>query len=92
MTVSVFQGESEIARDPSNRLLGEFNLEGIRPAPRGVPQIEVTFSLDTNGVLTVKARDMDTQKEAKIEIKGSSGLAPDEVERMRRGGRGTRRR
>src|SRR5437588_247733 len=84
VTISVYQGESEIARSPSNRLLGEFNLEGIRPAPRGEPQIEVTFSLDTNGVLTVKAKDKDTGKEAKIEIKGSSGLDPSEVERMRK--------
>ena len=84
MTISVYQGESEIAKSPSNRLLGEFNLEGIRPAPRGEPQIEVTFSLDTNGILTVKAKDKDTGKEAKIEIKGSSGLDPHEVERMRK--------
>src|SRR4051794_23951327 len=84
VTISVYQGEIEIARSPSNRLLGEFNLEGIRPAPRGEPQIEVTFSLDTNGVLTVKAKDKDTGKEAKIEIKGSSGLDPAEVERMRK--------
>lgn len=84
VTISVFQGESEIARSPSNRLLGEFNLEGIRPAARGEPQIEVTFSLDSNGILQVKAKDLDTQKEAKIEIKGSSGLAADEVERMRK--------
>ncbi len=84
VTISVFQGESEIARSPSNRLLGEFNLEGIRPAPRGQPQVEVTFSLDKNGVLQVKAKDKDTGKEAKIEIKGSSGLSPSEVERMRK--------
>jgi molecular chaperone DnaK len=84
VTISVFQGESEIARSPGNRLLGEFNLEGIRPAPRGVPQIEVTFSLDKNGILEVRAKDRDTGKEAKIEIKGSSGLDPKEVERMRR--------
>lgn len=83
VTFSVYQGESEIAKSQSNRLLGEFNLEGIRPAPRGEPQIEVTFSLDTNGVLTVKAKDKDTGKEAKIEVKGSSGLSPREVERMR---------
>src|SRR4051812_14449424 len=70
VTVSVYQGESEIARDPANRLLGEFNLEGIRPAPRGQPQIEVTFSLDKNGILEVKAKDKDTGKEARIEIKG----------------------
>jgi molecular chaperone DnaK len=84
VTISVFQGESEIARSPSNRLLGEFNLEGIPPAPRGLPQIEVTFSLDKNGVLEVKAKDKTTGKEAKIEIKGSSGLDPREVERMRK--------
>jgi molecular chaperone DnaK len=84
VTISVYQGESEIAKSPSNRLLGEFNLEGIRPAPRGEPQIEVTFSLDTNGILTVKAKDKDTGKEAKIEIKGSSGLDQAEVERMRK--------
>jgi molecular chaperone DnaK len=84
VTISVYQGESEIARSPSNRLLGEFNLEGIRPAPRGVPQVEVTFSIDKNGILEVKAKDKDTGKEAKIEIKGSSGLSKDEVERMRK--------
>jgi molecular chaperone DnaK len=84
VTVSVYQGESEIARSPANRFLGEFNLEGIRPAPRGEPQIEVTFSLDANGILKVTAKDLDTQKEAKIEIKGSSGIDPHEVERMRK--------
>jgi molecular chaperone DnaK len=84
VTISVYQGESEIAKSTSNRLLGEFNLEGIRPAPRGEPQIEVTFNLDTNGILTVKAKDKDTGKEAKIEIKGSSGLDAAEVERMRK--------
>jgi molecular chaperone DnaK len=84
VTISVFQGESEIARSPSNRLLGEFNLEGIRPAPRGQPQIEVTFSLDKNGVLEVRAKDKDTGKEANIRIEGSSGLDPKEVERMRK--------
>jgi len=84
VTISVYQGESEIAKSPSNRMLGEFNLEGIRPAPRGQPQIEVTFDLDTNGVLQVSAKDKDTGKEARIEIKGSSGLDPAEVERMRK--------
>ncbi|MFO0879222.1 MAG: molecular chaperone DnaK [Gemmataceae bacterium] len=84
VTISVFQGESEIARSPSNRLLGEFNLEGIRPAQRGVPQIEVTFALDKNGVLEVRAKDKDTGKEANIKIEGSSGLDPKEVERMRK--------
>jgi molecular chaperone DnaK len=84
VTISVFQGESEIARSSSNRLLGEFNLEGIRPAPRGVPQVEVTFALDKNGVLEVKAKDVDTGKEANIKIEGSSGLDAKEVERMRK--------
>src|SRR4051812_13220039 len=84
VTISVYQGESEIAKSPANRLLGEFNLEGIRPAPRGEPQIEVTFSLDRNGVLTVRAKDKDTGKEAHIEIKGSSGLDQSEVEKMRK--------
>jgi molecular chaperone DnaK len=84
VTISVYQGESEIAKSSSNRLLGEFNLEGIRPAARGEPQIEVTFSIDANGILTVKAKDKDTAKEAKIEIKGSSGIDPHEVERMRK--------
>jgi molecular chaperone DnaK len=84
VTISVYQGESEIARTAGTRLLGEFNLEGIRPAQRGTPQIEVTFSLDKNGVLEVKAKDLDTQKEATIKIEGSSGLDPKEVERMRK--------
>jgi molecular chaperone DnaK len=84
VTISVFQGESEIARSSSNRLLGEFNLEGIRPAPRGVPQIEVTFALDKNGVLEVRAKDVETNKEANIRIEGSSGLDTKEVERMRK--------
>jgi molecular chaperone DnaK len=84
VTISVYQGESEIAKSPSNRFLGQFDLTGIRPAPRGEPRIEVTFSLDKNGILEVKAKDLDTQKESKIEIKGSSGLDPSEVERMRK--------
>src|SRR5262249_22990398 len=83
-TIRVFQGESPLAEDRANRLLGQFNLEGIPPAPRGVPQIEVTYSLDVNGILHVSARDRGTGKEAKIEIKGSSGLDPAEVERMRK--------
>src|SRR5262245_20973941 len=84
VTISVYQGESKIAKSPSNRLLGEFNLEGIRPAPRGEPRVEVEFSLDANGILTVRAKDLDTNKENKIEIKGSSGLDTAEVERMRK--------
>src|SRR5262245_49208866 len=71
-TIRVFQGESQIAEDRANRLLGQFNLEGIPPAPRGIPQIEVTYSIDANGILQVSARDRGTGKEAKIEIKGSS--------------------
>jgi len=84
VTISVYQGESEIAKSPSNRFLGQFDLTGIRPAARGEPRIEVTFSLDKNGILQVTAKDLDTQKEAKIEIKGSSGLDQAEVERMRK--------
>jgi molecular chaperone DnaK len=84
VTITIFQGESEIARSPSNRMLGEFHLEGIRPAPRGEPQIEVTFKLDKNGVLQVFAKDKDTGKEANITIKDSSGLSESEVERMRK--------
>ncbi len=84
VTISVYQGESEIAKGAGNRLLGEFNLEGIRQAPRGEPQIEVTFDIDANGILKVTAKDKDTSKEAHIEIKGSSGLDPAEVERMRK--------
>jgi molecular chaperone DnaK len=84
VTISVYQGESEIAKSPSNRFLGQFDLTGIRPAQRGEPRIEVTFSLDKNGILQVTAKDLDTNKEAKIEIKGSSGLDGAEVERMRK--------
>jgi molecular chaperone DnaK len=84
VTISVFQGESEIAASSSNRKLGEFNLEGIPAAPRGEPQIEVTFSLDANGILKVSAKDVGTGKQAHVEIKGSSGLSADEVERMRK--------
>ena len=84
VTISVFQGESKLARSPSNRMLGEFDLKGIRSAPRGEPRIEVTFSIDHNGILEVKAKDLDTNVENKIEIKGSSGLDQNEVERMRK--------
>jgi molecular chaperone DnaK len=84
VTISVYQGESEIAKSPANRFLGQFDLTGIRPAPRGEPQIEVTFSLDKNGILEVRAKDLGTGKENKIEIKGSSGLDTAEVERMRK--------
>jgi molecular chaperone DnaK len=82
VTVQVFQGDRPMAAD--NRLLGRFNLEGIPPAPRGTPQIEVTFDIDANGILNVSAKDKQTGKEAKIRIESSSGLSKDEVEKMRR--------
>src|SRR3989475_614918 len=84
VTVRVFQGESTIAESPSNRLLGQFNLEDIPPAPRGMPQIEVAFDIDANGILNVSAKDLGTGKEKKIRIESSSGLSQTEVERMRR--------
>ena len=76
--------ESPIANSPSNRLLAQFNLEGIPPAPRGVPQIEVTFDIDHNGILNVTAKDLSTGKEQKVRIESSSGISPSEVERMRK--------
>jgi molecular chaperone DnaK len=82
VTVQVFQGERAMVAD--NRLLGRFNLEGIEPAPRGLPKIEVTFDIDANGILQVSAKDQKTTKEAKIRIESSSGLSKDEVEKMRR--------
>ena len=78
--VHVLQGERELARD--NRTLGHFRLEGIRPAPRGTPQIEVTFDIDANGILTVTAKDQDTGKEQKITVSGSTQLSKDEIDRM----------
>ena len=84
VTVRVFQGESPIANSPSNRLLGQFNLEDIPPQPRGVPQIEVTFDIDHNGILHVSAKDLGTGKEKKIRIESSSGLSSSEIERMRK--------
>ena len=78
--IVVTQGERPMSRD--NKVLGTFRLEGIAPAPRGVPQIEVTFDIDANGILHVSAKDMGTGKEQKITIQGSSGLSKDEVERM----------
>jgi len=80
VTVKVYQGEREMAA--GNKLLGEFNLEGIPPAPRGVPQIEVTFDIDANGILHVSAKDKGTGKENKITIKANSGLSEEEVQRM----------
>jgi molecular chaperone DnaK len=78
--IHVLQGERDMSRD--NRTLGRFHLEGIPPAPRGMPQIEVTFDIDANGILNVSARDKGTGKETKITITHSSGLAKDEVEKM----------
>ena len=80
VTVKVYQGEREMAHE--NRLLGEFNLEGIPPAPRGVPQIEVTFDIDANGIVHVSAKDLGTGKEQKIRIESSSGLSEDEINKM----------
>ncbi|WP_042429269.1 molecular chaperone DnaK [Comamonas granuli] len=80
VTIKVFQGEREMAS--GNKLLGEFNLEGIPPAPRGLPQIEVTFDIDANGILHVSAKDKGTGKENKITIKANSGLSEDEIQRM----------
>ena len=80
--VKVCQGEREMAND--NKLLGRFNLDGIPPAPRGVPQIEVTFDIDANGILKVSAKDKGTNKEQNITITASSGLSKDEIEKMKR--------
>lgn len=80
--IHVLQGERPMARD--NRSLGRFHLDGIPPAPRGVPQIEVTFDIDANGILTVTARDKATGKQQDIRITASSGLSKEEIERMKR--------
>ncbi len=80
VTIHVVQGEREFAKD--NKSLGQFNLEGIPPAPRGVPQIEVTFDIDANGILTVSAKDKATGKQQEIKITGSSGLSEEEIQRM----------
>jgi molecular chaperone DnaK len=82
VTINVLQGEREFARD--NRLLGTFNLADIPPAPRGVPQIEVTFNIDVNGILNVSAKDLGTGKESKVTIQNSGGLSKDEIEKMKR--------
>jgi molecular chaperone DnaK len=78
--IHVLQGERELARD--NRTIGKFNLTGIPPAPRGMPQVEVTFDIDANGILHVSAKDKATSKEQKIRIEASSGLSKDEIDRM----------
>ncbi len=80
VTIRVFQGEREMAAD--NKLLGQFNLENIPPAPRGVPQIEVTFDIDANGIVSVKAKDKGTNKEQQITIQASGGLSDEEIEKM----------
>ena len=80
VTIKVFQGEREFVRD--NKLLGEFNLEGIQPQPRGMPQIEVTFDIDANGIIKISAKDKTTGKENKITIKSDSGLSKDQIEKM----------
>ena len=80
VTVKVYQGERQMAGD--NRLLGQFNLEGIPPAPRGMPQIEVKFDIDANGILNVSAKDLGTGKEQTVRIEQSSGLSDDEIEKM----------
>ncbi|HVT30260.1 MAG TPA: molecular chaperone DnaK [Lacipirellulaceae bacterium] len=82
VTVRVFQGEREMAAD--NRLLGQFNLEGIPPAPRGVPQIEVKFDIDANGILNVSAKDLGTGTEQTVRIEQSSGLSETEIDKMRK--------
>jgi molecular chaperone DnaK len=78
--IHVLQGEREMAA--YNKSLGKFQLTGIPPAPRGIPQIEVTFDIDANGILSVSAKDLGTGKEQKIEIKAGSGLSDDEIKRM----------
>ncbi|MEE9233570.1 MAG: Hsp70 family protein, partial [Nitrospirales bacterium] len=80
VTIRVFQGERDMAND--NKLLGQFDLVGIPPAPRGIPQVEVTFDIDANGIVHVSAKDMATQKEQSIKITASSGLSKEEVEQL----------
>ena len=80
VTIKVFQGERELAT--YNKMLGEFNLEGIPPARRGMPQIDVTFDIDANGIMKISAKDKGTGKENKITIKSDSGLTPEEIDRM----------
>ena len=79
--INVLQGERSMAKD--NKNLGIFNLDGIPPAPRGVPQIEVTFDIDANGILHVSAKDKGTGKEQKIRIEAGSGLSKEEIEKMK---------
>merc|ERR1711939_590230 len=80
VTISVFQGEREMAQD--NKPLGQFNLEGIAPARRGIPQIEVTFDIDANGIVNVSAKDKATGKEQQIRIQASGGSSDSDIEKM----------
>jgi len=80
VTIRVFQGEREMAAD--NKMLGQFNLESIPPAPRGMPQIEVTFDIDANGIVSVSAKDKGTGKEQNITIQASGGLSDEDIENM----------
>jgi molecular chaperone DnaK len=80
VTIRVFQGEREMASD--NKLLGQFDLVGLPPAPRGVPQVEVTFDIDANGIVNVSAKDKATGKEQQIRIQASGGLSDDEIDKM----------
>lgn len=80
VSIKVFQGEREMAAD--NKMLGDFDLSGIPPAPRGVPQIEVSFDIDANGIIAVNAKDKQTGKEQAITIKSSGGLSEDQIQQM----------
>src|SRR5690606_7251821 len=80
--IHVLQGERAMAKD--NRTIGRFHLDGIPPAPRGVPQIEVTFDIDANGIMNVSAKDKGTGKEQKIRIESSSGLTEEEIKKMKK--------
>src|SRR5690606_32617550 len=80
VTIRVFQGEREMAAD--NKMLGQFDLVGIPPAPRGVPQVEVTFDIDANGIVNVSAKDKGTGKEQQIRIQASGGLSDADIEKM----------
>ena len=87
--IKVYQGEREIAA--ANKMLGDFQLNGLPPAPRGVPQIEVAFDIDANGIVKVSAKDKGTGREQSITVTGSSALSKDEVDRMVQGSGGERR-
>merc|ERR1711967_109184 len=80
VTITVFQGEREIAKD--NKLMGNFDLVGIPPSPRGIPQIEVTFDIDANGIVNVSAKDKGTGKEQQIQIQASGGLSDTDIDKM----------